>query len=154
MTTRTSASSHPPTAAAPAARRLRCRRRSASPSSRRRSSSLSLANAALLLWWEEWTSEVGNPSDWRRYVGLCAASLLGLAPLQPLLSALFRRANDAYLRTHSSLLSIILPADGYLQSAYKAKDSSTTSTRARRRRRRPPPPPPARRPRRRRDRAR
>ena len=40
-----------------------------------------LANAALLLWWEEWTSEVGNPSDWRRYVGLCAASLLGLAPL-------------------------------------------------------------------------
>ena len=61
---------------------------------------------------------MGNPSDWRRYVGLCAASLLGLAPLQPILSALFRRANDAYLRTHSSLLSIILPADGYLQSAY------------------------------------
>ena len=80
-----------------------------------------LANAALLLWWEDWTSEVGNPSDWRRYVGLCAASLLGLAPLQPLLSALFRRANDAYLRTHSSLLSIILPADGYLQSAYKGE---------------------------------
>ena len=151
--TRVPPPSHPPTAATPA-RRAVCAVGAAVRRRRRGAAQLSLlANAALSLWWEDWTSEVGNPSDWRRYVGLCAASLLALAPLQPLLSALFRRANDAYLRTHSSLSRSSSPPTATCSRRTRAKDSSTTSDARARRRRRPPPPPPLLRPRRRRDRA-